>query len=382
MRTALFRRWSILLLASTCLGCAEGSPDLTAQNETVSGGFVDLVGVIVEDSCDVNMAAMPPIRQIALGLNASFALDNKGHVWSWGILSAGESYGPTPALMNDLSEVKQIAAGQYHACALLADGALRCWGRNDFGQLGNGTTSGTFGKPVDVIGLDKVVQVSCGQYHTCAVREDRTLWCWGQRGSFQHWVSGDPYEQDTPHQILEISDTVLVGAGHAYFTCALSATNQLICWGFEVDKGETTPTYYAMPTSGPVKQLSTGWGACVLLEDHTIQCFNEIPSSQAGPWTDVTEFSMGNYGRLFCASLRGEETKCYSNTPDIYDPLMAPANPLPNIGAVTHLAVGAEHACGMDKGCMKCWGKNQWGQAGIGSNEDARRPTPVQWAKP
>lgn len=382
MRKGFCPGWALLLVANVSLGCATGSPELDAQSETSSGGSVELVGVLVEDFCGANKAAMPPIRQIALALTASFALDNDGNVWGWGVLSLGEKYGSTPALISGLSGVKQISAGQYHACALLVDGTLRCWGRNDFGQLGNGTTWGTSGTPVEVMGLDKVVQVSCGQLHTCAVREDGSLWCWGIRGSFRHWVSGDPNEQETPYQIMDISNTAVVGAGHGYFTCALSTTDQLTCWGFEVDKAETTPTYYVLPTSGPIKQLSTGWGACVLLEDHTIQCFEESPPSQAGSWKDVTEFSMGNYGRLFCASLRGEETRCYSNTPDLYDPMMDPAIALPNVGAVDHLAVGAAHACGMDKGCMKCWGKNEWGQAGIGSNVDARRPTPVHWAMP
>jgi len=84
MRINISHDWTILLVASTCLGCAEESPGLDAQNETIPGGFVDLVGVVVEDSCDTKMAAMPAIRQIALGSNASFALDEEGNVWSWG----------------------------------------------------------------------------------------------------------------------------------------------------------------------------------------------------------------------------------------------------------------------------------------------------------
>lgn len=408
MRTKVFQGWAILFSASACWGCATGSLGSNGQGDGGSGGAGGAGGAEItlplEPSCDAHRAAMPEIVQISLGQNATFALDSEGNVWSWGALSPGQNYGPTPARMDSLSNVTQIAAGFHHACALRADGTLRCWGENEFGQLGDGTFS-DISTPIDygtveVLGLDKVVQVSCGQFHTCAVREDGTVWCWGQRASFRNWHTQGPFEQVTPYQIPGISDTVVVGAGGGYTTCALSATDQLTCWGSSLldetywgsgYEGELTPTYYVMPTLGPVKQLSTGAGACVLLEDRTIQCFGEGQPSPAGLWENVAEFGMGNDGRLWCVSLRGDaslhggETRCLSVAPYNFDPPMDPAKPLPGVGAVELLAVGREHACGIDKGCMKCWGSNQWGQIGIGTigtKEDARRPVPVHWAAP
>jgi alpha-tubulin suppressor-like RCC1 family protein len=71
-----------------------------------------------------------------------------------------------------------VSVGAYHSCALLGDGTARCWGFNQYGQLGNGTMANS-PVPVNVSGLTSAVQLEAGWFHTCAVRSDGTARCWG-----------------------------------------------------------------------------------------------------------------------------------------------------------------------------------------------------------
>ena len=92
----------------------------------------------------------------------------------------------TPVAVNDLTGAVGLAAGYGHACALLSNGTMRCWGENREGQLGNGTTAnpGT-AQPVNVSGITGATAFTTGAYHTCAVLGNGTLRCWGRNGNAQ-----------------------------------------------------------------------------------------------------------------------------------------------------------------------------------------------------
>lgn len=87
-------------------------------------------------------------------------------------------YGFSPRPIPEAFGATALCAGPFFACALMPDGTVRCWGRNERGQLGLGTASAS-GPPGEVLGLTDVVEIGCGYGSTCARRSDSTVWCWG-----------------------------------------------------------------------------------------------------------------------------------------------------------------------------------------------------------
>jgi len=106
---------------------------------------------------------------------------------------------PTPTPVEGLTDAVFLAGGQSHACAVRANGKVVCWGRNYFGQVGDGTTVDR-GKPFEVVGISDARSVAAGGEHTCALSASRGLLCWGANGSGQ---IGDGTSQDrlTPVEV-------------------------------------------------------------------------------------------------------------------------------------------------------------------------------------
>ena len=93
---------------------------------------------------------------------------------------------PEPVLLPLGKSAVSISAGSYHSCAVLDDGSLRCWGSNEFGQLGDGTSiERTSPVSVDLGSGRSAVSVSAGESHTCAVLDDSGVTCWGDNSNGQ-----------------------------------------------------------------------------------------------------------------------------------------------------------------------------------------------------
>lgn len=147
-----------------------------------------------------------------------------------GSTGAGQS---TPyAVFAAGSGVVSIAGGAFHSCALKADGSVWCWGKNTDGQLGLGTTSATESSPQQVLdlGTDNA-QISAGGYHTCVRRTDGTVWCWGANsfGQLGYGVAAAPFPHPTPIATVTGGVTQVVAGEH--HTCVLLADATVRCWG-------------------------------------------------------------------------------------------------------------------------------------------------------
>jgi alpha-tubulin suppressor-like RCC1 family protein len=111
-----------------------------------------------------------------------------GQAWCWGENQVGQLGDgttvdrPTPSPVLGLSGVVSVTGGTYHSCAIAAGGAVSCWGSNNSGQLGNGSATDSW-LPVPVVGLSSgVVQISGGRFHTCSVDSVGQAKCWGNNG--------------------------------------------------------------------------------------------------------------------------------------------------------------------------------------------------------
>jgi alpha-tubulin suppressor-like RCC1 family protein len=134
----------------------------------------------------VSFAEGTSIASIAVGGYHSCVITGAGGALCWGQDQYGQlGDGNTmtnsimPVAVSGLSSgVTALTGGTYHTCAVVS-GAAKCWGTNNTGNLGNGTTTDS-AVPVDVIGLDSgVTRISAGRGHTCAVRSDGRALCWG-----------------------------------------------------------------------------------------------------------------------------------------------------------------------------------------------------------
>ncbi len=135
-----------------------------------------------------------------------------------------------------LTNAVALAAGFSHNCALRGDGVVFCWGINDIGELGTGSSGGSNPTPVPVSianGLANVVALAPGTFHTCALRADSALFCWGGNSSGQLGNQDSGGFELAPVQVSGIAGsisatTVATGGNHS---CALRSNGFVACWG-------------------------------------------------------------------------------------------------------------------------------------------------------
>jgi len=149
----------------------------------------------------------------------------------------------SPASIGEISlggDATQVACGASHTCALLSTGSVRCWGLGDNGRLGHGNTDtiGDDETPASVPVVDvggAVVQLAAGARHTCALLDDGAVRCWGagesgQLGYNSFAAIGDNESPASAHNVNLGGRVVQITAGGTH-TCALMSTGTLRCWG-------------------------------------------------------------------------------------------------------------------------------------------------------
>ena len=293
------------------------------------------------------------IQAIAAGGEFSCALTSGG-VLCWGSNSLGELGGgsgnrSTPGVVSGLaSGVRAISVGSSHGCAILdATGALKCWGFNAGGQLGDGTTSSS-AVPVGVLGLGSgVVQVGAGVLHTCAVTTAGAAKCWGNN-FYSQLGDGSDINRLSPVQVTGLDAGVAaIGAGY-HHSFARMADATLRCWG---------SNYYG----------ETGTGA----ETSS----HNTPAHVAGLGSQVASFALGSHHA--CAVLVDGGLQCWGKNDDgqvgngeVALPLsrLEPVNVAGLDSGVVALGSGSDHSCPItSSGQMKCWGRNSHAQLGDGT---------------
>ena len=336
------------------------------DNETpFSAGDIDLGG---------------PVSHVSVGATHVCALLDSGSVRCWGAGGYGElGYGislstnfigdsETPASMGDVNvggRVVQISAGNVHTCALLENGAVRCWGNNDYGQLGYGNKVwiGDNEAPASAGNVDlgdSALQISAGLNRTCALLATGAVRCWGDGsgGGLGYGNTNNIGDDETPASAGDVplggrAIQISAGAGH---TCALLETGNVRCWGGPAIYGalgyanknnigddETPASAGDVNVGGPVAEVSAGQNTCARLKNGNVRCWGN-PYNSLG------------YGNQ--QVIGDDETPASAG--DV------------NVGAaVAQIAVGTYHECALlTNGNVRCWGAGNDGKLGYGNTKN------------
>jgi len=295
-----------------------------------------------------------PVWTFSTGGYHSCALKSDGTVWCWGWNNRGQlgdgttTDRYTPVQVVNLTNVVSIAAGAYHTCALKSDGTVWCWGYNEDGELGDGTTTNRH-TPVQVSGLTSVVSIAAGDYHSCALKSDGTVWCWGYNYCGE-LGDGTTTKRLTPVQVSGLTSVVSIAAG-GYHTCALKSDGTVWCWGNnedgELGDGTTTDRHTPVQVSGLTSVVSItagGYHTCALKSDGTVWCWGYNEDGELGDGT----------------------------TTNRHTPVQ-----VVNLTNVVSIAAGGLHSCALKSdGTVWCWGYNY--DAELGDGTTTNRLTPVQ----
>jgi hypothetical protein len=243
-----------------------------------------------------------------------------------------------------------VSAGRYyHSCALTYIGTVKCWGYNEYGQLGDGTSGIDRLTPVPVTGVSSVTAISVGSRHTCALTITDTVKCWGYN---EYGQLGDDTTTDrlTPITVSGLSGVTAVSAGDD-LTCALINTGTVKCWGVNAGGGDVDDIVLYTSTPETVIDL-----------------------------TGVTAIS-ANLSDT-CALTTAGEVKCWNEEFYDYDPMgddpIDTSIRLISVSGVTAISNGGNHTCALtNTGSVKCWGYNGSGQLGDGTGTDSLMPVDV-----
>ena len=278
--------------------------------------------------------------------------------------------------------VAAVSAGAGHTCAILDTGAVRCWGAGGNGRLGLGDSEnrgelpGEMGEalPAVDLGTDRTaVDVTAGQAHTCAILDDGAVKCWGANGNGQLGIGDAEDRGDGPGEMGDALPAVNLGAGRTAVaisagnrhTCAVLDDATVKCWGSgqagrlgtgAVDSrgdnpGEMGDALPAVPLGSlrTATSVSAGYGhTCVRLDDATVKCFGLNGGGQLG---------------------QGSTTAKGDGPNELGDAL--PPVALGTGRTVVAVTTGEMHSCArLDDGTVKCFGDNVAGQLGLGDTAD------------
>ena len=302
----------------------------------------------------------------------------------------------------------QLSAWYVNTCAILNDGSLKCWGRGDHGQLGLGDilTEPTAPPSTAInLGTNRTASmVSVGGRHICAILDNGAVKCWGRNHKGQLGI-GNNYASNTPQGVNlgnnRTAQVIRTGADH---TCAILDNDSLVCWGANSSgqlgigntSDQTRPQTVSLGNNRTVKDVFLGHSyTCAIWDDDSVKCWGANGNGQLGQGNTNSADSPSDFSHFInlgdsrartaqvisggeihvCGILDNDELKCWGSGAHgrlgsgSTNQINAPG-PALNLGTgklARKISSGGEHTCALlNDHTVKCWGRNGRGQLGAG----------------
>ncbi|MFP3967253.1 S8 family serine peptidase [Actinomadura fulvescens] len=347
---------------------------------------------------------------IAGGERFTIGIKNDGTVWSWGHNEFGQlgtgstSDSNVPRQVPGLTGVARrpgaVAASTEHALAVRSDGTVWAWGRNNLGQLGDGTTTGR-PSPVQVTGLSGVIAVAAGSQFSLALKSDGTVWGWGANQSGQIG-DGTRTTRLTPVQAVNLTGVAAIAA-RASHAMATRTDGTVWTWGNTViggsNAGTLTPAQVSGLTNVAVWPGSIAAGThhfLVVRTDGTVWAWGENSRGQLGDGGTTgrtapaqvpglsgvstvgpgawSSFAVKHDGTVSAWGYNGAGELGLGTSGGF---LTSPAT-VTSLNGVMAVTGGGYHSVAVRAdGSMLAWGSNYRGQLGTGTNTDSTSPAQV-----
>lgn len=386
------------------------------------------------DGCQADCTITEGAKSVGIGWYHSCAVSFAGEVYCWGRNNYGQlGHGTTTQIGDnelpnsvgpvDLGGVAEsVVAGEYHTCALMEGGEVRCWGRSNRGQLGYGTTNsvGDNEAPstagvVQVGGT--VTQLTAGSNHTCALLDDGNVRCWGYGvyGRLGYNNTNNIGDNELPQNAGNVTlgaTATQVAAGELH-TCALTDANEIRCWGYgsngqlgygntqAIGDNEFPSTAGSVNMGANATFVAAGRRhTCVITDGNNVRCWGLNSNGQLGyghttqigdneqpnvsgdinlGGDEIVELALGYNSS--CARVSGGDVRCWGNS--TYGQLgqgnnaQIGDNEQPNViqpidvgGAVTQISANWYHVCArLESSQIRCWGRGNYGQLGYGNTQ-------------
>lgn len=421
--------------ADECVVWPDGSaPDL-GMNDLADMTEAPDMTFVATDMCPGPVYCQS-VTQVGGGDQFTCALLSNGSVYCWGANGFGQlglgtgntADKHTPQKVTIAGAVSQIAVGGSHACALMAaDQSVECWGYNQSGQLGRGSKDANAHPDVQpVLGLAaKVASLAAGQYFTCAVLVTGAAQCWGANDTGQLGTGTSEVADPSPQTMCApgtsgspctAASGVKEVAGGAQHSCVRFANNTIACSGFNMfgelgfDFDGSTLSYTnpktvsGIPPAGtaPVQLSLSGHDSCARMSSGQVYCWGDNGSNQLGRGTTpgdnaipaavcssetcatkLNAVALGVGAQHMCAVTAGavSAVTCWGSNSSLQmgDGTSTPSydvagNQAIAVGSVA-VASGAGFSCSLiATGNLKCWGDDTSGQLG---DNDTKNKTPV-----
>jgi alpha-tubulin suppressor-like RCC1 family protein len=338
----------------------------------------------------------PTFKSVSSGEHFTCGLTTTGDVYCWGanensqLGTSAVSANSTPNKVYQISNALEITSGRDFACARISDGGVACWGRGDLGQTGDGIET-----KIDRIfatrvhSINTAIGISAGASHACALLADKSVRCWGENQFFQLGNEKSKIES-MPVVVTGIPPMQQITSGLNH-TCALAESGFVFCWG-DNKFGQlgigTMQTLKALPSLvlgiKKVNKIQLGFdSSCASVETTGFTCWGQgvdgqlaetdrfnrsipVPITLSTLTDSATALVSISLGRTKACGLlnsaRSNLMYCWGSTVST-DPITG--------SSATSVSLGSDHGCIVTTtGTVRCWGWNHKGQLGLGTTSN------------